>query len=343
MVWGVILFGVGGYRRAETDLKKSADFQEVESMWSEFGSNSTDAGKLEALKTRAENFSGKDFEDRVKTVREKIPGLIEKAYGVNRTELSELIDWGLIREGMRVLKISLIGGKLWGIDTNESRLVNVDIKKKSGSVVAGADAVGKPVALATYPGRVVVFGDKGGVQCDTGNAKCKQVITAEQMGEGIVDIGMFAGNIYGVATDGEIWRYPVTDAGYGTKMKWVGEDQEKAVGAKGMSIDGSIWMVKTLNSKSEILKYTRGVKDSFSISGLDTELGQNSVVYTSDEVEKLYVLDPEKERIVILDKTGKYESQLKNELLKGATDLVVSEEEVIYVAVGSKIYISEGH
>ncbi len=341
LVFGGILFGIGGFRRAETDLKKSADFQEVESMWGEFQSAKGDVNKLQNLKLRAENFSGKDFEDRVKTIKEQIPTLIEEAYGVKRVELTELIDLGLVREGMRVFKMTLIGGNIWGLDTSLGRLVNVDIKKKSGTVVAGSDVLGKPVALASYPGRVVIFGDKGGVQCDVGNAKCKQVITLEQMGENPLGIGMFAGNIYGVDTAGEIWRYAVLDTGYGPKVKWIGEDQEKVSGVAGLAIDGSIWLMtqpQIPNLKSQISKYTRGVKDAFSITGLDQELGTRSVVFTSDELEKLYILDPEKERIVTLDKTGKYESQVKNSLLKDATDLVVDDEEVIYIAVGSKIY-----
>lgn len=346
LVLGVVLFGIGGYRRAETDLKKSAEYQEVESMWSEFERAKGDVAKLQGLKSRVDGYSGKDYEDRVKTIKDQLPTLIEEASGVKRVELSELIDLGLVREGMRVVKMTILSGKIWGLDTSEGRLVSVDIKKKSGSVVAGADDLGKPVALASYPGRVVIFGDKGGVQCDIGNTKCKQVITVEQAGEGVVGIGMFAGNIYSVDTTGEIWRYSVVDTGYGSKTKWIGEDQVKVSGVTGLTIDGSIWLIRgseTLNSKSEILKYTRGVKDSISVSGLDTDFGLGAVLYTSDQVEKLYILDPQKERIVTLDKTGKYESQVKNSLLKEATDLAVDGEEVIYIAVGSKIYTSEGN
>ncbi len=343
LVLGIVLFGVGGYRRAETDLKKSADYLEVESMWSEFEMSKGDVAKLQNLKSKVDGYLGKDYEDRVKTIRDQLPILIEEAIGVKRVDLSELIDLGLVREGMKATKLALLSGKIWGLDTSEGRLVSVDIKKKSGDVIAGADDLGKPIALASYPGRVVIFGDKGGVQCDTGNSKCKQVITVEQVGEGVVEIGMFAGNIYSVDSTGEIWRYSVTDTGYGPKTKWIGEDQAKASGVTGLTIDGSIWLTATFNAGTGIQKYTRGVKDNIEISGLDTDFGLGASMYTSSDVEKMYVLDPQKERIVTLDKTGKYESQVKSALLKEATDLVVDDEEVIYLAVGSKIYTSEGN
>ncbi|KKU78670.1 MAG: hypothetical protein UY06_C0043G0009 [Candidatus Amesbacteria bacterium GW2011_GWA2_47_70] len=80
------------------------------------------------------------------------------------------------------------------------------------------------------------------------------------------------------------------------------------------------------------------MKESFEVSGVEGLEGE--VIYTDDETEKLYVLDTAGGRIVVLAKTGEYESQYVNEAIKGATGLVVDEKTgKIYLLAGSKVYV----
>ncbi|KKU56820.1 MAG: hypothetical protein UX80_C0031G0016, partial [Candidatus Amesbacteria bacterium GW2011_GWA2_47_11b] len=63
-----------------------------------------------------------------------------------------------------------------------------------------------------------------------------------------------------------------------------------------------------------------------------------SAIYTDDETEKLYVLDAAGGRVVVLAKTGEYESQYTAEAIKGATGLVVDEKAgKIYLIVGGRV------
>ena len=100
-----------------------------------------------------------------------------------------------------------------------------------------------------------------------------------------------------------------------------------------MAIDGSVWVT----AGGKILKYTRGVKENFEISGVEGMSGD--VIYTDDETEKLYVLDAANGRVVVLAKTGEYESQYMSEEMKKATGLVVDGKAgKIYLLAGSKVY-----
>ena len=60
----------------------------------------------------------------------------------------------------------------------------------------------------------------------------------------------------------------------------------------------------------------------------------------SDVGEKLYILDQDKARIVVVGKkTGEYESQWRSDKLGGANDFVVDEAgKTIYFVAGQYIY-----
>ena len=80
--------------------------------------------------------------------------------------------------------------------------------------------------------------------------------------------------------------------------------------------------------------YKRG-EENFEISGVEGMSGD--VIYTDDETEKLYVLDAANGRVVVLAKTGEYESQYMSEEMKKATGLVVDGKAgKIYLLAGAR-------
>ena len=111
-------------------------------------------------------------------------------------------------------------------------------------------------------------------------------------------------------------------------------DLEDAVS---MAIDGSVWL---LFSDSSIVKFTRGVKDSFVVSGTDANFNAPEKIYTDPDLENLYVLDRKNTRVVVINKeTGEYQAQYSWPGLAGAYDLFASEEEKkILLLTGERIY-----
>lgn len=103
-----------------------------------------------------------------------------------------------------------------------------------------------------------------------------------------------------------------------------------------MAIDGSIWVWR---ANGTLAKFTRGVGEEVALSGVDRIPGQGAVLYTGEEAEKLYVLDKEASRVVMISKSGEYLGVLESEQLKGATDLAVDEKKgMIYVVGNTKVW-----
>ena len=153
------------------------------------------------------------------------------------------------------------------------------------------------------------------------------------------DMEMFGGNIYLLAEkDGvnKIWRYPAAGEGYGKKQDWIEEDSlSLSSGLGNMAIDGSIWGI----GKGNLAKFIQGAGETVMVTGLEAEWGERAVLETNEETEKLYILDQDNGRIIILKKNGEYEKQLEAEEFRNAIDIALdSEKGKIYVTGGSKIF-----
>jgi hypothetical protein len=135
---------------------------------------------------------------------------------------------------------------------------------------------------------------------------------------------------------GKIWRYPVTTEGFGNKQDWVATSENvDFAGASSMAIDGSVWFIRG----GEMFKFTRGVRDGFTVNGLDNEWGSGAVIYTTDETENIYILDAANSRVIVVKKNGEYLFQLKAEGLTKIKDIAVDETKgKMYLVGDSKLW-----
>jgi len=150
----------------------------------------------------------------------------------------------------------------------------------------------------------------------------------------IRDLTGFTGNLYLLDSQGEIWKYLATDEEFGAKQKWLRETANFSQ-AKKMMIDGSIWV---LTQDGQILKFTRGIKDNFNITGLSKPLSEIAAFYTNADLKNLYLLDKGNSRVVVLSKSGEYQSEFSWSGINEANDLTVtSDDGQIFLLSGSKI------
>jgi hypothetical protein len=291
----------------------------------------------------AELEQSKVKDDRLVRMRSQWGEVLGLVSGVRQVSLQEVVDLGLIRENMKGDKMAIDGKNIYILDTQSNRLVEVDIEKKSGKVIAGEEGLGKTKLLAVYPGKAEVWGDKGVVEWK-GDKSSLAIVPDGEWGN-IVGMKMFAGNIYLLDSGkGQIWRYGATETGFGTRQSWVGESGgADLTKARGFAIDGSVWVLARAGEQDGggagvIWKFTRGVREDWNPDGADDLWGEGAVIYTGDEITKIYVLDPTKERIIVWGKTGELEAQLTSSEFKSATDLVVDEiKGKAYIVAGSGV------
>jgi hypothetical protein len=162
----------------------------------------------------------------------------------------------------------------------------------------------------------------------------KEVILNENETK-ISDLAIYNQRLYVLgAGDKQIYRHASTLTGFARGTPWLQEELD-IENATSIAIDGSIYLTK---SNGEIIKLSNGTKDDFTAS-IDPAISSPAKIWTSPDSKYLYILEPAKKRLVVLDKDGKLKNQYFGEQFNDLKDFTVLEKEKkIYLLNGTQIY-----
>lgn len=260
---------------------------------------------------------------------------VQKEYAVE--DAKEWFDFNLTSEGFKGDDWGMEEEIVWVYDRNKNETVELNLKSKASKVVANSSQVksGEQVGITGKRGFVV-------------DNKAKRITVLEEKEQieelngqewGVIKESVaFGSNLYLLdsVANGQIWKYVGIDAGLSAKSGYLKAEGLDLSSAVSMAIDGSVWV---LFSDGSIAKYVRGVKDAFVVAGLDEAMVEPVKIFTSPEVENIYVADRKKTRIVVIGKNGEYQSQYVWGGVAGLKDLAVSEAEgKIFVLTGEKVF-----
>lgn len=286
-----------------------------------------------ALVLKPNNQEAQDFK---KQLEAEASSILQQA---EVSEFPVFLDLDLIKKSFRAEQMSLSNGKLLLLDPGVKTLVVIDLAKKSNQILAGSEKLGEAVFASLNGGTAIVYSkDKGILKIDINNQKITTVAKTDDEWGQIADIYGFAGNVY--ALDGGkngIWKYLPAAGGYSSKREYLSKDAEADFsGSLRMQIESSIYILK---QGGEILRFTKGDKDNFSLGGLDKGVKDPKSFFVSSDTDDLYLLDSGNSRLVILTKTGSYKGQIAGSKFATSSDLVVDEAGgKVYLLDGSKIY-----
>ena len=103
--------------------------------------------------------------------------------------------------------------------------------------------------------------------------------------------------------------------------KWYSDDPLILEKVNNLIIDGNIWLI---TNNSEIYEIFRGQNQHFEIKNLNKNLGSGIEIYTEIDWQKLYILDKDNSRIIILTKGGSVEKQLISDEFKNCDNLNIN-------------------
>lgn len=257
----------------------------------------------------------------------------------NISEFPQFLDLDLIKKKFQATQMSLSGGKLLVLDPDAKTLAVVDLGKKSNQILAGSEQLGEAAYASVNGSSVFVYSkDKGVVKVDIASQKITSVARKDSDLD-IKDIYGFAGNVY-LLDNGQIWKYLPISGGYSDKREYLDKNTKADfTDALRMQIESSIYVLK---KGGELLRFTKGEKDSFSYYGLDKGVKDPKSFFVSSDTDNLYLLDSGNSRLLVLTKTGSYKGQMAGSKFGTATDLVVDEKgKKVYLLEGSKIYMAD--
>src|SRR3990167_4622579 len=189
--------------------------------------------------------------------------------------------------------------------------------------------------FAQDPSFVYYVGSSGVIRIDKGNDK-ETTIIEKDFGT-VGGTGVYLANVYVLEKgSSSILKFTESDGDF-TEGTYLAEDQKADLSkAVAIAIDGSLYV---LFSDGSINKYLRGSEQTFAITGLKKALSGPSKIFTSRDIEKIYILDKGNSRIVAIDKEGKFLEEYSSSVIKSAKDFEVLEaDKKILVLSGGKIY-----
>ncbi len=150
------------------------------------------------------------------------------------------------------------------------------------------------------------------------------------------DLGLFAGNAY-VLGKNQIHKFVPVESGYSKSADYLEQSEEFGANSR-MAIDGSVWVTKG----GAILKYTRGKKDDFNISGLVGASSDFGEIYTDSDLDNVYVVDRANSAILVIGKDGNYLRSYQSDKLAQAMGVLVDEKlGKIYIASGNRVLVAD--
>jgi hypothetical protein len=117
---------------------------------------------------------------------------------------------------------------------------------------------------------------------------------------------------------------------------WLKADQKKIILGKSLAIDESIWILKKDN---QIDQYYKGIFQKTLKIDIFPSLENLTKIWTSTNHPFLYLLEPVKNRIIILDKKGEILKQYQSQEFDNLLDFAVSQDgKKIWLLNGKKVF-----
>lgn len=172
---------------------------------------------------------------------------------------------------------------------------------------------------------------------DTSNYSVRKIsITLPGSESDIKDVASYAKRLY-VFDVGKnnIYKYNYQTTNFSNAKAWLGQGEELA-GNNSMSIDGNVWLAA---KESKVSKFFKGRKEVFSLKGAYEPMSEKTTLFTKDGLKNLYLLDREKNRILIADKTGKIGRQMLGDDFENIISIVPNNnEQELYIMTAGKVY-----
>jgi hypothetical protein len=249
------------------------------------------------------------------------------------------IDLTLQSDDFYGTDVSVSNETLFVLDKDAEKALSVVIESKKTQILAGPSLIDDAKYIASYSDRAFIL--SGDSVFEIGDEKRDLI---EKDWEGDVMPYAYTGNFYLLDKgESEIYRYSGVGLDFSSRNSWLDELVEVDFGdVISWTIDGNIW---TLTETGEILRFSMGNRVNFSAKGLSPPLTNPKQIFTHEELDYLYILDPENSRVVVLDKEGEFKAQYVSGKIKEAVDFGISEEhkKIIILIPGKLMEIELRH
>ncbi|MCX6740523.1 MAG: hypothetical protein NTZ49_04830 [Candidatus Parcubacteria bacterium] len=237
---------------------------------------------------------------------------------------------------INIQNIIYLNNLLYAFDSSKNESFTVDLTTKEvKKYEANSTDIGLIIKANIIDGKILLYHDKNSfIQYQ--DQKYIPLSVSLNANAKIADFKDYNDRLYTIDTaNNQIYRHSKTDGGYDQGLNWLKEQADfKDIVALG--IDTNIWL---LDKKGSILKYTKGTKRAFELKNIEPALEETTRLFTNEQTNYLYILEPKNKRIVVIDKNGDFKIQYFSEAFNNLQDFTVNEKDKkIILSSDNKIY-----
>lgn len=229
-------------------------------------------------------------------------------------------------EDSGAVSLSRMGNNIVGFF--EDKIVGVD---KDGKKVGEVSDLGIISAGVTFDKSIFILSGNKILKTTFESSKKEEVVSVS----GARDLGVFLGNVY-LLFPNQINKFVPIEGGYSKGADYLEKGEDFSPNSH-FAIDGSVWVTKG----NQVLKYTRGKKEDFSIQGLTSANSDFYNIYTAADADNLYIVDHANSAVLVVSKDGTYKKSYQSREFTKLTSIMVDEAlGKMYITTGGKILVA---
>lgn len=122
-----------------------------------------------------------------------------------------------------------------------------------------------------------------------------------------------------------IYRYTIRGNGLSEPIGWLISKQGlEFANITSMAVDGDLWLS---TNTGQLKKFTKGSQDNdFALKGAPNQISQEFTVYTNENLNNLYLLIRDEQKLLIFNKQGEFQKEIVSPSLASVTGLAVNEQ-----------------
>ncbi|MFA6392374.1 MAG: hypothetical protein WCW66_06595 [Patescibacteria group bacterium] len=272
----------------------------------------------------------------------KIQDQLDKVNHIVKITSPEIVaDLASAGEGFSPAGIILLGGNLYSFDSAENTILNTVLEDKSVAVESAGTLEGSLTTGIPLTNNLLLLKTDSDIFYEYNIADAaftSRKVESANVDNRIGNYNTYLGRIYTLDTkNNQIFRHEKSGNDWGLGSAWITDVNLDVTNANSIAVDGAVYVAK---NNGEVWKLFSGAKDEeFKTSTIDPAFSNPTKIYTTPDLENVYVIDPNNKRIVILDKNGGLVNQYFSDSFDNLKDFAVSESDnVIYLLNGNSIY-----
>lgn len=255
----------------------------------------------------------------------------------NIVNLPVFYDFRLISPEFLATKVARERNRAFFLDVNRNQVISLDLNTKQNETIP-LQGVKNPLDITTIGSRLFFLNMSGVISTTLSGVDAVTAVGFDEDVENPSNLSSFGENIYVLDRGAQqIWRADATST-EASPSGWVRSAAGVDFSAvSSMAINGSIWLG---SSYGDVYKLALGTRENFQFVGLPEPFTASLLIATNPEGEKLAVVEPSQQRLVVFQKeTGEYLQQVTSEQIGAVTDVIMSEDEsVVFLLAGSVVY-----